>query len=321
MGRRRIRHVKTLSPYRVLGWDVRADRRAEVEDLLGIETLPDQKAAEAADVKAAFISVPPSDHEYYIDWALNNDVSFMVEQPISHKIDRLDEIRRGVEERRLVSHVSNNHRHSARVRRLRELIASGDLGVPMTGIIEIGEWLPDWHAYEPYVDYYPSHRSMGGGLDGVCDLDWLRDLFGEVVESCSLGTRVSALDIDTNDVQQFLFRFASGPQIVLHTDMLQRPYAAALKLVFSNGVVTHRMGDRGLTVYHRDADQWSEVPLDDDLSAYSSMQGKEGFSFVEPMYEDDSRVFLEKLETRSPDLQSIDDGIANLRTIYPLVYG
>ncbi len=322
MGRRRIRHALDLTDAKVVGWDIREDRRNEVTQLFGISTLDKQADLEDIDWQAMFICVPPSEHEAYIPWAAKRSVSFMVEQPIIASLDNLNELRSTIVDAHVTCHVSNNHSHSARVLKIKQLMDGGTLGAPLTGLVEIGEWLPDWHTYEPYTDYYPSKISMGGGLDGICDLDWLRYLFGDVSQSVSLGGTYSNLQIDTHDVQQFVFRFSEhGPQIVLHSDMLQKPYNASLKLVFSEATITHCMPDTFLRLYRRGSGDWEEIPLKEDVSSFPSMQGKDDFNFVEPMYYNDSLYFLEQLKKGNTDSASLDNGISNLKVIYPLVFG
>jgi len=322
MGRRRIRHARGVAGARVAVYDRRADRMDEVGRMFdGLEPLAGIEAFGPFRPDAVFICVPPADHELYIDWATGADVHFMVEQPISHRLASLDRIMRDVERRRLIAHVSNNHRFSAEIAAMKQVIESGELGPLLTVLVERGEWLPDWHPYEPYTDYYPSKRSMGGGLDAICDFAWLRYLFGMPKASKSLYSRKSTLDIDTYDIAQFLFDFEPGPQVVLHTDMLQRPYAGQVKLVFEGGVLTHTAPAPVVKLYSARTRSWRDIALDDGRRDHGSMQGKENFNFVEPMYEADSRFFLDRLFRNDPSTDSLADGIASLRVIHPLVNG
>lgn len=318
MGHRRIRHAQKITGADIAVFDQRADRLA---DIANVTQLGDVAAMAKFTADAMFICVPPADHEFYIDWAIAHGVHFMVEQPISHRPDNLDHLLVEVESRSLVTHVSNNHRFSAEVAVMERVIDSGELGRALTGIVERGEWLPDWHPYEPYGDYYPSSQAMGGGLDSICDFAWMRFLFGEVGSAKSLFSKKSNLDIDTSDVVQILFDFVDGPQIVLHTDMIQRPYAGSVKIVFENGVLIHTAPEPVIRVYNAESRTWRDVPLEDGRERHGSMPGKTDFNFVEPMYERDSLYFLDKLERGDTATDSLSDGITNLRVIHPLAGG
>lgn len=322
MARRRIRHVIEATEAEVYVFDIRANRMAEVKEMFPAVVClqsSDEMAPLAAD--AIFVCVPPADHEFYIEFALANELAFMCEQPISHRLENLGAIRDRVVARKLVCHVSNNQRYSPRVATLRSILEDGSMGRVLTGLVELGEWLPLWHPYEPYQDYYPSWRRMGGGLDAVCDLDWLRNLFGEPVRMQSMCSRKSDLEIDTFDVVQFLVDFGEAqPQIVLHLDMLQQPMARQSRIVCENGVIVQNHPDKFHRVFRTATESWEEVPFDVDLSRFPSMPGKNQ-SFAEPMYLGDTLEFLRRLRDDDTSLDSLDNGIRNISLVFPLVFG
>ena len=319
MGRRRIRHVLELTDATVAIFDARADRTAEAADMFDVVPLGTVDGFGDFDPDGIFICTPPADHDFYLRWAIENGVHFMVEQPIAHRLGDLDSLLAGVTERRLVSHVSNNHRHSAETAAIKSVIDGGEIGRPVTAMVERGEWLPDWHPYEPYTDYYPARRARGGGLDAICDIDWLRYLFGDVRAAKSMCAKKSDLDIDTFDLTQFLFEFDSNVQVSLHIDMLQRFYAASVKIIFEKGTLALDVPEASLRIFNADAGKWRDLPIDDDRDRHESMQGKIAFNFVEPMYERDTKQFLDRLAMNDPDPTSLRDGIENLRVIHPLV--
>lgn len=322
MGRRRIRHALELTEAEVSVYDIRGDRMTEVKEMfpsVDCLSVPDEIAGLAAD--GIFICVPPSDHEFYIDLALENAIPFMCEQPISHRLENLSGIREQVAAQNLICHISNNQRYSPRVVALKKTLDAGIVGAPLAGIVELGEWLPLWHPYEPYQDYYPSWRRMGGGLDAVCDLDWLRHLFGEPVRMESMCSRKSDLEIDTYDVVQFLIDFGEGgPQVTMHLDMLQQPMARQSRIICEDGMVVHNHPDQFHRVYRASDDLWQEAVFEIDLSVFPSMPGKNQ-SFAEPMYLYDSEHFLRRICENDRSLDSLDNGIRNVELVHPLIFG
>lgn len=319
MGRRRIRHTSSRKETSVTVWDIRADRRAAVEREFPVRAVATEEAFLAAGLDALCISVPPSEHEHYINRCIALGIPFMVEQPISHCTENLDTILEGVRAKRLVTHVSCNHRFSARVRTIESILERGGIGVPRTGLVEIGEWLPDWHPYEPYTDYYPSRRSTGGGLDAICDLDWMIMLFGRVARCTSLCARKSDLDIDTDDITQFIFDFENGPQLMLHTDMLQRTFHQQVRIVGSTGTLVHNHPNAHIDLYSADTGAWTQVPFDAAERATENIAEKSWQKFVEPMYEADTGDFLGRLDAGDTSTASLESGIYNLKLIKPLI--
>jgi predicted dehydrogenase len=205
--------------------------------------------------------------------------------------------------------------HSS-VRKLKELLVRNAIGRVVAGIVEAGEWLPDWHPYEPYTDYYPSSRAMGGGLDAICDLEWIIDLFGPVSRVACLAGKRTTLEIDTDDVVQMLIEFRSGPQVVLHTDMVQRVYAHKAKFIGEEGTLVWDWHRRRVSCYQARSGKWEH--LEDDVvdpKERTSMDLKPGWEWVEPMYLEDSRVFFARAERHDCSTDSLLEGIKNLKLI------
>jgi predicted dehydrogenase len=210
---------------------------------------------------------------------------------------------RDVEERRLIANVSCNLRFHEPIRAIKDLVAKEAVGRILTGIVEIGEWLPDWHPWEPYTDYYPSRRARGGGLDAICDLDWLIDVFGPVSRAVAFAGKHSSLDIDTDDVVQILLDFGSGMQVILHSDMIQRPYTHRAKFVGEGGTITWESGEQRVGIYRADAARWEyagEARIDPGIAAH-----KTGFEWVEAMYREDTRYFLRCLAGEAHPLNTL----------------
>lgn len=314
MGVRRIRHLKQASVGSVVALDIRSDRRSEVEQQFGIKTLDSVEELLMGRPGAVFICVPPADHLFYLKMAVANRWHFMTEQPVAHSLEGLDELLLAVEREALITHVSCNKRFHPAVQKIREWIAADMIGPVASGIIEIGEWLPDWHPYEPYTDYYPSRRKMGGGLDVICELEWLVHLFGPVSRMACFAGKRSGLDIDTEDVVQVLLEFASGPLIMLHRDMIQRAFAERTKLIGEKGTIEWDWEHRKLRLYQASTKQ-CQVFTAEDKADGPAMKMKPGWQWVEPMYLADTRSFLDRLQRDDADSSSLREGIENLRLV------
>ncbi len=313
MGTRRIRHVQQLKAGEVLGFNRGPQRRNEAEQQYGIQTVGSARELIHEDPDAVFICVPPAAHLYYMNLAVERGWHFMTEQPVSHTMDGLDALVRAVEQSNLVTHVSSNMRFHQAVRSLKELIEADTIGPILAGFVERGEWLPDWHPHEPYTEYYPARRSKGGGLDFVCELDWLAYLFGPVSRMACLADKKSSLDIDTNDVVQILVEFASGAQVSLHSDMIQRSYSYRAKFIGERGTVEWDWELRRIRLYRAESKRWEIFEEDADAIQLPTMKGKPGWRWVEPMYLEDARVFINKLQDGDTTLSSLKTGIENLR--------
>lgn len=315
MGNRRIRYIQHLKAGEIIAYDVRNDRMAEVREKYSIQTIKGVRELIESNPAAIFICVPPSEHVYYLNLAVQQGWHFMTEQPISHTMDGLEAILADVQRKNLVSHVSCNNRFHQAVKKMKLLIAEGVIGPVLSGVVETGEWLPDWHPYEPYTDYYPSKRSMGGGLDAVCDLEWLINIFGSVSRMTCLAGKRSTLDIDTDDVVQILVEFKSGPQIFLHTDMLQRIFEHKAKFIGEKGTIICNFATQEISLFQADSKEWRIIRNEVEAVQVGDMKMKPDWEWVEPMYLEDSAVFINHLINKDCSIDSLKDGIRNLQLI------
>jgi predicted dehydrogenase len=55
--------------------------------------------------------------------------------------------------------------------------------------------------------------------------------------------------IDTDDVVQILLDFRDGPQVVLHSDMIQRPYGHEVKFFGEKGTLTWDLPQHRVNLY------------------------------------------------------------------------
>ena len=306
MGKRRISHLKTLRAGTVFGYDVRKDRREEAESKFAIPTIKSVDELIKNNPDAVFICTPPAEHMFYIKLAIKNKWHFMCENPIWHRLQDADEICRSVKANHLIANVSCNLRFHKSIIKMREIIKSNLIGNVLSGWVEIGEWLPDWHPWEPYTDYYPAHSNRGGGLDSICDLDWIIDLFGKVERIACMADKKTGLDIDTNDIILMTLKFYNGPIINLHSDMVQRSYTHDAKFIGQEGTVIWRCSERAVYLYTVTNKKWS---------IFKEPYKRQGKEWAESMYLEDTRHFLKCLKGKAKPLNTIEDNMYALSIV------
>ena len=316
MGRRRVKHALALGFKNIFTWDIRLDRREMMSKKFPVSCNTSENNFFENKLDIMFICVPPAEHRHFIDKCIEHEINFMVEQPICSKLNGLEQLAASIREAKIISHVSSNKSKHPALKKIKDMVKEKVAGNILTGIVEIGEWLPDWHPYEPYTDYYPSKVSMGGGLDAVCEVEWLNDIFGEVERVLCLSSKRSSLDIDTHDVAQFLISYENGPQIVLHTDMLQRTYSHFVKLIGDEGTIIWDFKDNHIQIYQHENRTWKEIVFENnEFLNMQPMEGKQDWGWVEEMYFLDSSVFIEKFLNKDFSTASLEKGIDNLKIV------
>lgn len=86
--------------------------------------------------------------------------------------------------------------------RVKELIESQDLGKVLSYQLRCGSYLPDWRKDQDYRQNYSAKKAMGGGvtLDLIHEFDYSEMWFGPIRNLSGFKSRVSALEIDSDDL-------------------------------------------------------------------------------------------------------------------------
>ena len=81
------------------------------------------------------------------------------------------------------------------------LLYTAAFAKPVNYIYHIGQYLPDWHPWENYKNFFVGDRRTGGVREifGI-DLPWLLDAFGPVKHVYAEKDKLSGLEIDYPDL-------------------------------------------------------------------------------------------------------------------------
>lgn len=84
-------------------------------------------------------------------------------------------------------------------------------------------YLPEWRPGQDYRDTYSAHKNLGGGvsIDLIHEWDYIRYLFGKPSDVKKIITRVSDLDIDSDDIASYIADYGNLA-VELHLDYFGR---------------------------------------------------------------------------------------------------
>jgi predicted dehydrogenase len=261
MGKRRVRNLLRLGHTDITGYDPREDRRAEAAEKYDIETTADLDAALAAPADAWIISTPPDTHAAYGLRAADRGIAFFAEAGVADPqietlIDRLGETG-------TVGAASCTMRYYGGPKTIKSLIADGSIGRPLSFVYQSGQYLPDWHPWESYKDFYVSNPATGACREIVpFELAWLTDIFGSVTSLAAMRAKLSDLDADIDDIYQLLLRFDDGVLGHMTVDVLARPAVRELRLLGTEGTIEWDHTANRIRVWRAATGTWEEISLD-----------------------------------------------------------
>jgi len=262
IGRRHLRHLAALGVDDVLLY--RTHRSTLPEDALAsypVET--DLTTALAHKPDAVVISNPTSLHLEVAIPAAEQGCHILLEKPVSHSLDGLDDLRQAAENSGARILVGFQFRYHPGLRKIADLISSQAIGRPVSFSAQWGEYLPGWHPWEDYRPSYSARQDLGGGviLTLTHPLDYLHWIFGMGGEIWSFAGQFSDLELDVVDTAVIGLRFASQVVGSLQLNYVQRPPRHQLEIVCTDGTIRWDQADQGLRVYHESDQAWEFYSL------------------------------------------------------------
>ena len=239
IGKRHIKNLRALGVAEILAFDTRADRREEVASTLGVRSVENLEAAWELVPQVVIVAAPNALHIPIALQAAVRQCHLFVEKPLSHDLTGVEKLFEIVLHYGLVTLVGCNMRFHPGLSTLNNLLSDGVIGNVIATRVEVGHYLPDWHAWEDYRETYSARSELGGGviLDAIHEIDYIRWLLGEIIGATCVAAKLSRLEIDTEDVAAILVRFESGAVGEIHLDYVQRAYRRTCQIIGENGTL------------------------------------------------------------------------------------
>jgi len=301
IGRRHLRNLLALGERDILLYRSRRSTLPD-DEISGYPVETDLQAALAHRPDAVIISNPTALHLDAAIPAAEAGCAILLEKPIAHSLERVDEFTAAVERGKASVLVGFQYRFHPTLQRAAQLLAAGAIGQPLSARAHWGEYLPNWHPWEDYRQGYAARADLGGGVIlTLCHpLDYLRMLLGDVESLWALTARRGGLDLPVEDNVEIGLNFCGGAVGSVHLDYLQQPATHTLEIVGSAGTLRWNNADGALSIYRPGAQDWQvEMP-------------PEGFD-RNWLFMDEMRNFLSAARGEAAPACTLDDGIRALK--------
>ena len=162
---------------------------------------------------------------------------FVLEKPVSHQEDGLDELAALARAKGLPVLVGLQLRHHPAFVQLQAWLSEGALGRPLSLSASVGQWLPDWRPDADYRVSQTARPELGGGviLELVHELDLALALMGPAQSvSCQAG-KFSSLDMQAEDLAEIVCTHDPPALSRVHVDCIRRGYHRCLEIFGEQG--------------------------------------------------------------------------------------
>jgi predicted dehydrogenase len=264
IGRRHLRNLKALGEEDIVLY--RSGRSTLQDDELeGYITETEFQSALANKPDAVIVSNPTALHLDVAIPAAEAGCHLLLEKPISHNLDRVDELLAAVKRGGGKVLVGYQFRFHPGLQAVKRWLVEGRIGKPISAHAHWGEYLPDWHPWEDYRQSYAARRDLGGGVVlTLCHpFDYLRWLMGEVVSVASWTGQIGELDLEVEDIAEAILEFDSGAVGHVHLDYFQRPPAHRLEIIGTEGTIRWDNADGYARFYRSVEGKWESSSLPD----------------------------------------------------------
>lgn len=310
MGKRRIRLIKKYNDqYQIFGIDSSVERRQTSEKEYSIETFANvDELLLSKPVECAFVCTSPLSHSEIIRLCLEKGLHVFTE--LNLVTDGYDENTMLAKENKRVLFLSSTFLYRQEVRKIKQLVKGSDCLLNYT--YHIGQYLPDWHPWENYKDYFVGDKRSNGCREiFAIELPWLTDVFGVINKVHVMKNKISSLDIDYDDNYMVMIEHANGHKGMLAVDVVSRKAVRNFELFGEELFLQWDGSAEGIKVYDFDHKEEKKIQLYetvDQLEQYSKF-------VVENAYFDEIVSFFSVVEKREEPLYSFSKDRAILNII------
>lgn len=230
MGCRRLRLLKKSAPdLEIVGVDQRLDRRQRVEkDFQVVAFSSIEGALQKVQVTKALICTSPLSHAQIIRECLGYGLDIFTELNLVD--DGYPELISLAESKGLQLFLSSTTLYRKEVEYIQSRVR--DTKRPCFYRYHVGQYLPDWHPWEGYKEFFVGDKRTNGCREifGI-EMPWIIDTFGKVTDVKVNKAQVSTLDIDFPDTFIVQLTHESGHFGVFLVDVVARHYIRNLEIV------------------------------------------------------------------------------------------
>lgn len=230
MGRRRIRLLKQMYPeWSLVGVDSNEERMQTVSQESGIPCYSDLEQAIKVEkekgeaVSCAMICSSPLSHAALIHQCLS--YGFHVFTEINLVADGYKENMELAEKRGCKLFLSSTPVYRAEMRKIKEVLAdkTENAGQAVNYIYHVGQYLPDWHPWEQYNQFFVGDKRTNGCREILAiELPWMVKAFGPIRDIHSFKGKITDLQINYPDNYFIYFTHENGTRGLFIVDVICR---------------------------------------------------------------------------------------------------
>lgn len=292
MGKRRLRLLSEHNDVELFGIDSQEARCEEVKEKFGITCFRSiAEAVETEDVEAAVISTSPLSHATIIKECLTHNLHVFTE--INLVQDGYEENMALAQEKDLVLFLSSTFLYRKETQTIIENVQNAKC--PLNYIYHVGQYLPDWHPWESYNNYFIGNPRTNGCREIMAiDLPWVVTAFGPIKKFYAVKSKNTELNITYNDNYLITLEHENGHKGVFAVDVVTRKSGRNIEIFGEHLHLSWSGTADSLKVFNIEKKEDEVVSFDD---ASEHLDGYAAFVTENP-YREELNSFLKQIADR-----------------------
>ena len=287
MGKRRIRLLKKFDLVEnIIGVDKREDRRDDVKKNYGCDVYEsiEEAVRENSKIESAFICTSPLSHNKIISEVLGYKLNVFTELNLIS--DGYEENIKLAKENNKVLFLSSTFFYRDEIRFLRNKL---EKKIKLNYIYHIGQYLPDWHPWENYKDFFIGDKRTNGCREIMAiEFPWLLKTFGEIKSYNVIADKITELDIDYKDNFMIQIEHINGNKGTLVVDVVSPKAVRNLEIYGENTYYSWKGTRDSLEYFDINDKKMKKVDLNEEIE---HLKGYENF-VIENAYQNEIKEFF-----------------------------
>lgn len=300
MGRRRIRLLKALSEdYSFICVDNNKERLEQInkDGMTGCSSLT-EAISHKPDI--AFVCTSPGYHAEIILELIDSGIHVFTELNLIS--NHYDEILEKAVAKKVKVFMSSTMLYDKQILAIMENTRCKHGN--KTYIYHMGQYLPDWHPWESYKDFFIGKKETNGCREILAiQLPWMIKLFGRVRTVSVLKKRNTKLDIDYDDTYIITLEHDNGDTGVFICDVLARKAINYLEIMGENTHIVWNGTPETLLSFDE------KTQTMERLQSYDKVEHVEGYADIinEDQYMDEIKAFIDWINDECTPAYTLED--------------
>ena len=308
MGKRRIRLLKKHLHCEVVGVDTCLDRVQQTVGLYSISCFASlEEAIQTNQIDAGVVCTSPLSHCHIAKMLLEHNIHVFTE--LNLVSDGYEELIELAKRKNKVLFLSSTKLYRYEVKRIENVIKN-EKG--LNYIYHIGQYLPDWHPWEDYRNFFVSNvRTNACREIFAIELPWLISLFGDIETIKVIKRKSSDLDIDYPDTYMVLLEHGDKAMGTIIVDVVSRKPVRDFRLFNETLMVQWDGTPNGYYELNLETKQMETYEFSKKIIKDKNYAD----NIIENDYLEELRAYMDKIENPSHKYYDFTDDFRTLRCI------